>query len=320
MKMAIVKFCAPALLMLLSAASPASDALGEEPAVWKALAEFIASDNTSHPFKVLYFQSDFETAPLVTSSMADSTRREYRDLCGLSASDARAMVSQLQAVNAEPVMFEDTPLTHCVADPAEHRVVTALAPEAGPPYRSLKALSQAVVTSRIAFAMNGGMFDEDGEPIGYYVENGERRHTLNRNEGGGNFHLMPNGVFYGSGGEWHVRTTEDFAENVDKRPDFATQSGPMLVIGGKLHPAFDDDGESRKTRNAVGVDEAGRAHFVISEAPVSFGKLARYFRDRLETPNALFLDGSVSQLWDPARERMDQGAALGPMIVVEKVR
>jgi uncharacterized protein YigE (DUF2233 family) len=220
----------------------------------------------------------------------------------------------------EPVMFEDTPLTHCVADPARHRVATALAPEAGPPYRSLKALSQAIVTSRIAFAMNGGMFDGDGEPIGYYVEGGERRHTLNRNEGGGNFHLMPNGVFYGSGGEWHVRTTEDFAETVDKRPEFATQSGPMLVIEGKLHPAFDDDGESRKTRNAVGIDEAGRAHFVISEAPVSFGKLARYFRDRLETPNALFLDGSVSQLWDPARERMDQGAALGPMIVVENLR
>ena len=125
MKMAIVKYCAPALLMLLSAASPAADALGEEPAVWKALAEFIASDNTSHPFKILYFQSDFETAPLVTSSMADSTRREYRDLCGLSVSDARAMVSQLQAVNAEPVMFEES-----VAEPARMKIGKKKAPRA----------------------------------------------------------------------------------------------------------------------------------------------------------------------------------------------
>jgi len=115
-----------------------------------------------------------------------------------------------------------------------------------------------------------------------------------------------------------VRTTEDFAANVDKRPEFATQSGPMLVIDGNLHPAFDADGESKKTRNAVGVDRAGRAHFVISEAPISFGRLARYFRDRLDTPNALFLDGSVSELWDPGHERMDQGTDLGPMIVVEK--
>ena len=221
----------------------------------------------------------------------------------------------------EPVMFEDTPFTHCIAEPAKHRILTVLDGPSGDPVRSLVALADIVADpAKVAFAMNGGMFDEAGEPIGYYVEDGERRHTLNRNEGGGNFHLMPTGVFYGTGGEWHVRTTEDFAENVDKRPEFATQSGPMLVIDGKLHPAFDNDGDSRKTRNAVGVDEAGRAHFVISEAPVSFGKLARYFRDRLETRNALFLDGSVSQLWDPARERMDQGAELGPMIVVEKLR
>jgi uncharacterized protein YigE (DUF2233 family) len=232
--------------------------------------------------------------------------------CG-GNSDAQAPPSP-----CEPVMFEDTPFTHCVADPAQHRIFAALDAPNGDPARSLEVLADSLLEpGQGAFAMNGGMFDEDGEPIGYYVEDGERRHRLNRNPGGGNFHLRPNGVFYGTGDAWHVRTTDDFAENVDKRPDFATQSGPMLVIDGKLHPAFDDDGDSKKTRNAVGVDKAGRAHFVISEAPVSFGKLARYFRDRLETPDALFLDGSVSQLWDPARERMDRGAELGPLIVVE---
>jgi hypothetical protein len=125
MKLAMVKLCAPVLLMMLSAASPAADALGEEPAVWKALAEFIASDNTSRPFKVLYFQSDFEIAPLITSSMADPTRKEYRDLCGLSVSDAQAMVSQLQAVNAEPVMFEES-----VAEPAGMKIGKKKAPRA----------------------------------------------------------------------------------------------------------------------------------------------------------------------------------------------
>jgi len=219
----------------------------------------------------------------------------------------------------EPVMFEDTPLTHCMADPAKDRIFTALDGPSGTPARSLTALAQMLPhPDEVAFAMNGGMFDADGQPIGYFVQGGQRLHTLNRNQGGGNFHMMPNGVFYGTGSEWHVRTTEDFASNVDERPEFATQSGPMLVIDGNLHPAFDADGDSKKTRNAVGVDRAGRAHFVISEAPISFGKLARYFRDRLDTPNALFLDGSVSELWDPGHERMDQGTDLGPMIVVEK--
>ncbi len=56
---------------------------------------------------------------------------------------------------------------------------------------------------------------------------------------------------------------------------------------------------------------------MISEAPLSFGKLARYYRDVLKTPNALFLDGSVSQLWNPSRRRRDGGVPLGPLIVVE---
>ena len=51
-----------------------------------------------------------------------------------------------------------------------------------------------------------------------------------------------------------------------------TQSGPMLLIDGKLHPEITDDGPSRTRRNGVGVDRQGRAHFVISEGPVSFGK------------------------------------------------
>ena len=66
----------------------------------------------------------------------------------------------------------------------------------------------------------------------------------------------------------------------------------------------------------VGVDSAGRAHFVLSEAPVSFGRFARYFRDEARTPNALYLDGSVSALWDPANRRRDESVPLGPLIVV----
>ena len=103
-----------------------------------------------------------------------------------------------------------------------------------------------------------------------------------------------------------------------ERPEFGTQSGPMLVIDGKLHPEITQDGPSRLVRNAVGVDARGRAHFVISNAPISFGKLARFYRDELNTPNALFLDGNVSQLWNPATDRLDTGAPIGPIVVVER--
>ncbi len=220
----------------------------------------------------------------------------------------------------EKAVFEDIPLTLCIADPKTDRIHTALAPEQGPPYRGLAAYAAARGdgADRIRFAMNGGMFDDDGQPIGYYVEDGERLSNLNRRRGPGNFHMLPNGVFFGTGGEWEVRTSEDFYDNVTTRPDFGTQSGPMLVIDGELHPDIDPEGTSLRVRNAVGIDSAGRALFVISDAPLSFGQLARFFRDVLKVKNALFLDGTVSSLWWPEIGRLDRGIPIGPLIVVEK--
>ncbi|MDN3645348.1 phosphodiester glycosidase family protein [Pontixanthobacter aestiaquae] len=217
------------------------------------------------------------------------------------------------------ITFETIPLTHCIADPAKHRITTALGPDGDAPYRSLANLAagRAPDAPLVAFAVNGGMFGEEGKPIGYYVEGKDRQKELNRADGIGNFHLKPNGVFYGTGSAWSVRATDDFYSNVGDRPEFGTQSGPMLVIGGKLHPEIAEDGPSKAIRNGVGVDNEGLAHFVISDKPLSFGVLARFFRDELKTPNALFLDGNVSALWDPANDRLDLGAALGPLIVVE---
>jgi uncharacterized protein YigE (DUF2233 family) len=162
--------------------------------------------------------------------------------------------------------------------------------------------------------MNAGMYDEEGRPIGLAIVAGKQKHKISRNEGGGNFHLMPNGVFQvRDDGTAEVVTSK--AWNPSPTIRLATQSGPMLVIDGKLHPAFEPDGTSRHVRNGVGIAGNGRALFVISEGPVSFGKFARFFRDKLKTPNALFFDGAVSALWDPANGRRDITKPLGPMVV-----
>ena len=234
-----------------------------------------------------------------------------------AASETASGTTQVESA-CRSVIFEDTPLTHCLASPARHRVAMDLGPSGGEPYRSLSAFSRAREGAGIAFAMNAGMFDDEGKPIGYYVEGGERLQTLNTADGEGNFHMAPNGVFFGTGDTWEVRSTEDFLANVRERPDFGTQSGPMLVVDGKLHPEISHDGESRLVRNGVGVDEKGRAHFVISNAAISFGKLARFYRDELNVKNALYLDGNVSGLWNPATDRLDTGAPIGPIVVVEK--
>jgi uncharacterized protein YigE (DUF2233 family) len=91
----------------------------------------------------------------------------------------------------------------------------------------------------------------------------------------------------------------------------------MLITEGKLHPAFQPNGDSLNIRNGVGACGGNTAWFAISDEPVSFGRFARLFRDKLKCPNALFLDGAVSSLWE-AGARQDRRAPLGPMIAVFK--
>ncbi|AXK42640.1 phosphodiester glycosidase family protein [Erythrobacter aureus] len=227
------------------------------------------------------------------------------------------LASQVESA-CRSIIFEDTPLTHCLAVPSRHRIAMDLGPRGEAPYRSLTDFARAQDPDTIAFAMNAGMYDDEGEPIGYFVEDSERLQALNTADGEGNFHMKPNGVFYGSDGKWVVRSTDSFLANVTERPEFGTQSGPMLVVDGKIHPTITHDGPSRLIRNAVGVDDNGRAHFVISNAPISFGKLARFYKDELDVKNALFLDGNVSLLWNPATDRLDTGAPIGPIAVIKK--
>lgn len=207
----------------------------------------------------------------------------------------------------------------CKFDRRADRIEIVYKAPSGPPFRSFAAL-EAYLGERarkVRFAVNAGMFDEDGAPIGWFVENGAERRRLNRRTGSGNFHLLPNGVFL-QGRDGRVRVTS--SEQAEKLPSprWATQSGPMLVIDGKLHPRFDTDGPSRLIRNGVGVSDPDTAWFAIAEEGVSFGKFARLFRDELGCANALFLDGSVSSLWHPAAGRRDDVAPLGPMIVVTR--
>lgn len=216
-----------------------------------------------------------------------------------------------------PVSFENVALTHCVADPERHTIRTSLAPVSGPNFGTIEGWAAGKNESAIAFVTNAGIFGDDLKPIGYFVENADRLVELNRADGEGNFFIKPNGVFFGTAGEWQIIDTDTFLRTIGTRPQFGTQSGPMLVIDSNLHPQIQDDGPSQTIRNGVGLDNDGKAHFVISDAPLSFGKLARFFRDELETPNAMLLDAGNSALWHPESGRMDAGR-VGPLIVVER--
>ncbi len=233
----------------------------------------------------------------------------------LGACGSPAPPPQWPASPCRVELFEGSRFTVCDPGRGALRLIAASKDEV--PRRSFAEVMADTPVDRVAFAMNAGMFDEDGRPIGLAINGGRQLHAINTRDGGGNFHLKPNGVFLvrrdGSAG---VVSSEAFT--LSPKIASATQSGPMLVIDGKIHPKFDADGQSRFIRNGVGIGPGGRPLFVISNEVVSFGKLARFFRDGLKTKNALYFDGSVSSLWDPANGRMDAGVPLGPMIVALK--
>jgi len=236
----------------------------------------------------------------------------------LVACDDRAPTTIVADAPCRSLAFENTRFTVCAADPARDRVTLVI----DPALRSLPALAKARGEhgAQVGFAMNGGMYDEAGYPIGLAVADGKRLTPLNRNSGTGNFHLLPNGVFSAEADGWHVRTADAYAALHRPVPSMATQSGPMLLIGGGLHPKIAPNGTSLHIRNAVGISADGKAHFVISDQPVSFGRLARMMHAVLGCDDALYLDGAVSALWDPVNRRIDTTVPLGPLLVVERVR
>jgi len=96
---------------------------------------------------------------------------------------------------------------------------------------------------------------------------------------------------------------------------YATQSGPMLVIDGALHPRFLPDSTSRYVRNGVGTSADGkRAVFAISRNTVTFHEFGSLFRDALDLPNALYFDGNISRLHAPSLNRSDAGFRMGPIV------
>ena len=210
--------------------------------------------------------------------------------------------------------------TICTFDPAHDDIRIFHNDRSGKPYGSFRALEMDLRQDRVyvRFAMNGGMYLDDQSPVGLFVENGRELKAINTNSGWGNFHLLPNGVFYTSPGKAAVMESKAFAASGIK-PLYATQSGPMLVIGGKLHPSFLADSTSLKTRNGVGVTVDGLVVFAISDGPVRFHDFATLFRDDLKCPNALFLDGSISSVDIPEWQRRDSLFPLGPIIAVTEM-
>lgn len=168
----------------------------------------------------------------------------------------------------------------------------------------------------LKFAMNGGMYNKDNSPQGLFIENSVICSSLDTLSGSGNFYMKPNGIFYLMQNDSAVICkTTDFKDSGQIK--FATQSGPMLLVDGRVHPAFKKGSANLNIRNGVGILPDGNVIFAISTQEVNFYDFALFFKS-MNCENALYLDGFVSRAYMPDSDWKQLDGNFGVMIGVTK--
>lgn len=240
------------------------------------------------------------------------------------------MVAHNQLQLCRQVIFAHIEHDVCEIDPKRYQINLHWKDASGRPYGTLGAVERELEGAgrRPIITMNAGMYEADLSPVGLFIADGEERRAANLSEGNGNFYLKPNGVFYiKKNRQAGVMETQMFLRSAIK-PDIATQSGPLLVIKGRIHPRLQLNGASRKIRNGVGVRRDGTVVLAISRQGISFGQFARLFRDELQCLDALYLDGTISRFSHYGKEEGANGQLsilsserrIGPVISVSMPR
>jgi uncharacterized protein YigE (DUF2233 family) len=221
----------------------------------------------------------------------------------------------LKAFN-EPTPEPVSILSHIV-DPKTEQIQMFLKDKNGKHYQNIGKLKTALKGQgrTLTFAMNGGMYMEDLNPLGLFVEGGKTIRNVNSvQEAHGNFYMQPNGVFaVYENGKALVVQTPDFT--LTNEVQYATQSGPMLLINGKIHSAFNEGSENVNIRNGAGILPDGRVLFAMSKGLINFYDFASFFKEQ-GCSNALYLDGFVSKAYMPNQGWEQLNGKLGVLIGV----
>lgn len=165
-------------------------------------------------------------------------------------------------------------------------------------------LSSFTSDREVMVVTNGGIYKDEGDgteaPEGLLIRNGNQVASLNlqssNSSSPSNFYWKPNGVFWiDLKGKPHITEAAEFKQADISKVREATQSGPLLVSRDKLHSGFATS-KTEYVRNGVGVRD-GTLYLVVSREPVRMEELAWLFREKLGCPNALYLDGAISEMY-----------------------
>ncbi len=182
-------------------------------------------------------------------------------------------------------------------------------------YGSIENVLQS--DSDLNLVMNAGMYTAEQKPLGLYIEKGKVLKSLNKTQKAyGNFYMQPNGVFYITKDSTFVTQCNEFKQSDNIQ--FATQSGPMLIINGEYHPKFKKGSNNLNIRNGVGILPNGNPIFAISNTPINFYDFAKFFKEK-GCKNALYLDGAISRAYIPSKGLYDKKGKFGVMIIVKSI-
>lgn len=197
------------------------------------------------------------------------------------------------------------------------------------PYRNMGRLKTELKQQGkdILAIMNAGIYSANDTPAGLHIENGNTIKSLNTRNGKGNFHLQPNGVFLiNHKHKAKILTTRQYqrkyaSNKQTARLQLATQSGPMLLINGKINPKFIPDSSSIYSRNGVCTTPKGQLFFLITDnfptVKVNLYQFALAAK-KLGCNNALYLDGSISKLYAKGGASFHFGHFVGMLAVTNE--
>ena len=201
-------------------------------------------------------------------------------------------------------------------DPQRERIVMYWQNEDGKAWGSLRSLLGDINRDgQVQMAMNGGIYDKAYAPLGLYIEKGRQLTPLNRASGGGNFFIRPGGVFYLRGQNAGIVSINKFRASPAIR--YAVQSGPMLIENGKINWRLKPSASSRKLRNGVGITGDGKVVFMLSARETNFYDFACYAQAKLNVRQMLYLDGTISKMYQKGDSVPWQYHPFVTMIAVE---
>jgi uncharacterized protein YigE (DUF2233 family) len=198
------------------------------------------------------------------------------------------LIGAAEAVDYSSIQVDGKRVTLCRVNVKKERLQLYHRDENGTPFRRFDRLAPWLQARglKLVFAMNAGMYHGNMSAVGLVVADGKTLVPLNTADGEGNFFLKPNGIFAITESGARVIATSEYS-TLRERVILATQSGPLLVRAGKVHPAFNAGSKNLRYRNGVGVPSPDIAIFAITEEQVNLHQFATMFRDTLHCPDAL---------------------------------